>query len=73
MKFLIFEVDRFFKTLLRLEQWQKRLAGTRQIETWFGLENRKKTSHIIDDYLYLLFSLLFILWFAPLGEEIQTS
>jgi hypothetical protein len=26
-----------------------------------GLENRKKISQIINDYLYLLFSLLFIL------------
>jgi hypothetical protein len=26
----IFEVDKFLKTLLRLEQWQKRLPGTQQ-------------------------------------------
>jgi hypothetical protein len=25
-----FEVDKFLQTLLRLEQWQERLAGTRQ-------------------------------------------
>ncbi len=30
-------------------------------ETWFGLENPKKISQIIKYYLYLLFSLLFIL------------
>jgi hypothetical protein len=35
-------------------------------ETWFGLENIKKISHIIKEYLYLLFSLLFILWMQPL-------
>jgi hypothetical protein len=30
-------------------------------ETWFGLENGKKISQIINDYQYLLFSPLFIL------------
>ncbi len=49
-------------------QWQKRLAGSlwdpanRWRETWFGLENRKKSSQMINDYLYLLFTLLFTLW-----------
>jgi hypothetical protein len=30
--------------------------------------NRKKISQIINDYLYLPFFLLLILWSAPLGE-----
>jgi hypothetical protein len=40
MKFSIFENDTFLQTLLRLEQWQERLAGTRQTDgrnlVWFG-------------------------------------
>jgi hypothetical protein len=35
-----FEIDKFLQTLLRLEQWQERLAGTRQTDdrnlVWFG-------------------------------------
>jgi hypothetical protein len=39
-KIFVFEVNKFLQTLLRLEQWQKRLAGTDQKEgrnlVWFG-------------------------------------
>jgi hypothetical protein len=40
LKFSIFEIDTFLQTLLRFEQWQERLAGTRQTDdrnlVWFG-------------------------------------
>jgi hypothetical protein len=39
-KFSIFKIDTFLQTLLRFEQWQERLAGTRQTDdrnlVWFG-------------------------------------
>jgi hypothetical protein len=40
IKFLVFQSDKFLKTQLRLEQWQKSLAGTWQAEirniVWCG-------------------------------------
>ncbi len=40
MKFTIFEIDKILQTLLRLEQWQERLAETRKTDdrnlVWFG-------------------------------------
>jgi hypothetical protein len=54
MKFSIFEVDRFLQTLLRVEQWQERLAGAWQTNgrnlVWFG--KYKEISQIIKDYFY---------------------
>jgi hypothetical protein len=39
LKLSIFEIDKFLQTLLRFEQWQERLAKTRQTEdsnlVWF--------------------------------------
>jgi hypothetical protein len=55
MKFLILEVDKFLvlQTLLIVAMaWTWLTEG----EPWFGLEN------LPNEYLYLLFSLLFILW-----------
>jgi hypothetical protein len=56
----------FLKTLQRLKQeWQKSPALDK-VNRWqkFGLvwRNRKKTSQIINAYLYLHFFLLIILW-----------
>ncbi len=36
--------------------------GKQTAKTWFGLENRKKISQIINAYLYLPFFLLIVLW-----------
>ncbi len=57
MKFTIFEIDTFLQTLLRLEQWQERLTGTRQTD-----DIKIKISQIFKYCLYLPFFLLFILW-----------
>jgi hypothetical protein len=47
------------------QEWQKSPAlgpGKQTAKTWFGLENIKKISQIINAYLYLPFFLLIILW-----------
>jgi hypothetical protein len=45
LKFLVFKIYKFLPTLLRLEQWQERLAGTWQTDdrnlVWFGKIERK--------------------------------
>jgi hypothetical protein len=60
----------FLKTLQKLRQeWQKSPAlgpGKPTAKTWFGLENRKKISQIINAYLYLPFFLLIILYISAL-------
>jgi hypothetical protein len=49
------------------QEWKKSPAGTRQTygekQVWFG-EIEQKISQIIEDYLYLPFFHLFILWIA---------
>jgi hypothetical protein len=44
------------------QEWQKRLARTRQTDGKYGLvrRNRKKISQIIKDYFFLPFFLLII-------------
>jgi hypothetical protein len=41
IKVLVFKSYKFLKRQLRLEQWQKSLAGTWGSETLFGVENAK--------------------------------
>ncbi len=48
------------RTMSEKASWDP--ANSRQ-KNCFGLENRKKISLIIFDYLYLIFPLLFILWY----------
>ncbi len=61
-KFLIFKIDKFLvlQTLLIVAMAEKvnldLVNKGQKAEPWFGLENRP------NEYLYLLFSLLFILW-----------
>jgi hypothetical protein len=69
--FIIFKVDSLLTDTAEIEQMLlKRPAGTRQTQgrkhgmVW---ESRKKISQINNNYLYLLFSLLFILSLVPNG------
>jgi hypothetical protein len=48
-----------------MSSWDQAIREEKLGLVW---RNRKKISEIINDYLYLPFFLLIILWSAPLGE-----